>query len=123
MFCLFDHRFLEFIRLFNAREYWKSHEALEKLWLERREDPNRIFYKGLIQLAAALYHVEKANFRGAWPLYESAGRYVALYPSRHLGIDRIPLMDSMRVFIEGREKEGSRTQAERPIISTAFGTE
>lgn len=112
----YESRYLEFIQHFNAREYWESHEVLEKAWLEHRDDPNSTFYKGLIQLAASLYHVEKGNWKGAWSLHQSASGYLAQYPEKHLGIDTPLLLRGIREFIAGREKEGSRTRAKRPMI-------
>lgn len=112
----YDHRYLEFIHLFNTQKYWHAHEALEHLWLENRECSDRTFYKALIQLAAVLYHVEKTNFTGAWALFDSASRYLADYPNDHLGIKTGELLEAIRKFTEGRQKEGSRTGAVRPII-------
>ncbi len=112
----YDRRYLEFIHLFNTQKYWHAHEALEHLWLENRECSDRTFYKALIQLAAVLYHVEKGNFTGAWALFESAGRYLSEYPKDHLGISAGKLIEQVRIFTAGRQKEGSRTEAVRPII-------
>ena len=112
----FDSRYLEFVRLFNTREYWHAHEVLENLWLEQRENPDRIFYKAMIQLAAVLYHVEKENFTGAWSLFASAGGYLSQYPQEHLGIHSGKLLTSINCFVTAREKQGLGSKAERPII-------
>ena len=55
------HRFLE---LFNAREYWESHEVLEGPWREGGSD----FYQGLI-----LYAREVLNKTGVVSWYETTG--------------------------------------------------
>ena len=112
----FDSRYVEFVRLFNTREYWHAHEVLENLWLEQRENPDRIFYKAMIQLAAVLYHEERNNFTGAWALFESASRYLSQFPLEHLGIDSGKLLGAVQNFTSSREKEGLGSKAERPII-------
>lgn len=112
----YDPRYLEFIRLFNTREYWHAHEVLENLWLADQSSPDRIFYKAMIQLAAALFHVEKGNFTGAWSLFESARGYLSQYPLTHLGIERVGFLQSIEAFVSGRQKEGLSTKAKRPMI-------
>jgi hypothetical protein len=53
------------IDCFNAQEYWECHEELEHVWLEDRNDPARLIYWAIIQVAASLYHVEQENIIGA----------------------------------------------------------
>ncbi|MBI4970794.1 MAG: DUF309 domain-containing protein [Candidatus Omnitrophica bacterium] len=112
-----DSRYQEFIRLFNTKQYWHAHEVLEQLWLADRQSADRAFYKGLIQLAAVLYHVEKGNFTGAWALFNSANRYLSQYPEQHLGIWRGKLLHTIREFAEICQKEGLGTAVARPIIN------
>lgn len=57
--------------LFNRRYYWETHEVLEGLWL-RSIGKEKIFYQGLIQAAAALYHVLNSNPQGVIKLADSA---------------------------------------------------
>ncbi len=47
-----DARLREGLRLFNDRQFFDCHEALEALYLDS-EAPNKPFLEGLIQLAAA----------------------------------------------------------------------
>ena len=53
---------LEGIALFNRGEFWDAHEAWEGVWagLPKGSDERR-FYQGLIQLAAAFLHRERAR--------------------------------------------------------------
>ncbi len=44
--------------MFNAREYWESHEAWEDLWREGNPT-ERLFYQGLIQVAAGFVKIQK----------------------------------------------------------------
>ncbi|MFQ5912671.1 MAG: DUF309 domain-containing protein [Nitrospinota bacterium] len=54
----FDERAREGVALFNAREYWESHEAWEDVWREGNPT-ERFFYQGLIQVAAGFVKVQK----------------------------------------------------------------
>ncbi|HUP66092.1 MAG TPA: DUF309 domain-containing protein [Thermoanaerobaculia bacterium] len=58
-------------RLFNDRHWWHAHEAWEELWLEAEGDL-RTATQGLIQLAAAAYHLERSNIGGATRLLSTA---------------------------------------------------
>jgi predicted metal-dependent hydrolase/bacterioferritin-associated ferredoxin len=64
------------ISLFNRKYYWETHEVLEKIWLEEQGEV-KLFYQGLIQAAAALYHVLNNNPKGVIKLAESAKEKLA----------------------------------------------
>lgn len=55
---------LEGIRLFNARQFFEQHEALEEAWLAE-PGPVRDLYRGILQVGVGFYHLERQNFRGA----------------------------------------------------------
>ncbi len=74
------HRFLE---LFNAREYWESHEVLEGPWREGGSD----FYQGLILYASAFVHAQRGNAHGVGAQLEKAERKLAGYRPCYLGVD------------------------------------
>ncbi len=82
----YDPRYLKGIELFNAREFFEAHEAWEELWLEL-PTPDRRFYQGLIQAAAAFLKVETNSHRGALSLYESARRYLEPFQPSFQGLD------------------------------------
>ena len=75
------HRFLE---LFNAREYWESHEVLEGPWREWGSD----FYQGLILYASAFVHAQRGNPRGIRAQLEKAERKLARVPAMLPGCRR-----------------------------------
>lgn len=54
---VFPAAYVEFFRLFNAREFWESHEVLEQPWRANRSD----FYQGLIIYASAFVHAQRGN--------------------------------------------------------------
>jgi hypothetical protein len=57
-----------FAECWNREKFFEAHEALEGLWVRTR-DPGQ---QGLIQLAAALYHVQRGNMKGARTMIERA---------------------------------------------------
>ncbi|NUO78470.1 DUF309 domain-containing protein [candidate division KSB1 bacterium] len=52
------------LELFNAGEYWESHEAWERIW-QRHTEPWRFFIQGLIQAAAAHHQLRRGIQYGA----------------------------------------------------------
>lgn len=54
--------------------FWHAHEVWEERWRESGDD----YYKGLIQLAAALFHLRRRNERGAARLLRTSQEYLAL---------------------------------------------
>lgn len=78
--------YLEGLRLFNAEDFFESHEVLEELWAET-EDDDKKFYQGLIQVAVALLHFGNENLGGARKVYTSARRYLEPYGPEHQGLD------------------------------------
>ena len=57
-----------------AGRFWHAHEVWEERWRETGDD----YYKGLIQLAAALFHLRRRNDRGAQRLLRTSQEYLAL---------------------------------------------
>ena len=74
------HRFLE---LFNAQEYWESHEVLEGPWRDEGSD----FYQGLILYASAFVHAQRGNPRGVGAQLVKTERKLGGYRPCYLGID------------------------------------
>ena len=72
-----------FLELFNAQEYWESHEVLEGPWREGGSD----FYQGLILYASAFVHAQRGNPRGVGAQLEKAERKLAGYRPCYLGVD------------------------------------
>ena len=91
-------QYVEGIRLFNAGEFWHAHEQWEACWLAAGE-PDGLFYKGIIQAAAALVHWQRGNPRGLRRNWEKARpKLVALPPSMH-GLNLRALIDGMDRFV------------------------
>ncbi len=73
--------------LFNRGEFWHAHEAWENVWKERPE-PSRIFFQGIIQLAAA-YHLlfVKQRYGGMIRNLEKAEEKLQLFPDVFLNVN------------------------------------
>ena len=74
------------IILFNAGLFFECHEFLEGVW-RATAGPDRDFYHGIIQVAAAFYHFEKGNQHGARTLLGKALAKLERYRPRHLGVN------------------------------------
>jgi predicted metal-dependent hydrolase len=75
----------EYVRLFNAGEFFEAHEALEQEW--HRQKRSNDCLKGLIQLAAAFVHVKKRNWTGAASLLANGRRLIAPFLPVYQGLD------------------------------------
>ena len=92
------------IELFNSGKFWHSHEAWEQLWLRRTED-ERLFFQGLIQLAAAYHHLMvKQSFQGLMNNFEKAYKKLEVFQPEYLGVLVTPLLE----FIEQGKAEAER---------------
>ena len=74
------------VRLFNGREHWESHEAWEQVW-RRHTEPSRIFFQGLIQLAAAYHQLQRGIYHGTVKHYNNSYFKLKQFPRRFLGVD------------------------------------
>lgn len=72
--------------LFNSGAYWESHEAWEQVW-RRCDAPSRIFFQGLIQLAAAYHQLFRGVYHGVVKHLNNADAKLSQFPDRFLGAD------------------------------------
>jgi uncharacterized protein len=91
----------EFVELFNEEKFFEAHEVLELLW-RKTKSPDRDFYQGLIQLAAALVHIQKGTPPGAEDLYAKAAKHLSKYPSYHCGLDCGKILADVRNAIDSK---------------------
>lgn len=87
---LTDEDITEYLRgweLFNHREYWHAHESWEAVW-KRHPEPPRLFFEGIIQLAAA-YHLltVKQRYRGTMGNFAKAEEKLRLFEGRTPKVD------------------------------------
>ncbi len=109
-----DPRLLEGVRLFNAEAYFESHEVWEALWHDIGGE-EREFLQGLIQLAAAYYHLRRRNRSGADYLYERARHRLARWAPAHVGIDIAAFLAQVDLEFSGAGESELRTSSP-PVI-------
>ncbi len=76
----------EAARLLADGRYLEAQQAFEALWREG-EDPDRDLYRGWVLLAAALFHRDRGNHRGAELCFARAERRWTGYSLGAGGID------------------------------------
>lgn len=89
----------EGVRLFNEGRYWHAHEAWEDIWLDS-SGPARLVLQSLIQMAAALYHVERDNPGGATRLFTAAEEKLRRVPEPGLKLDRDEILERLKTGSE-----------------------
>jgi predicted metal-dependent hydrolase len=72
------------------------------VWLAVQE-PEKTFLQGLIQVAAAFYHLQRGNCAGTISLLQSALRRLDRYPEVFAGVVVAPLRVAIRSWLEAFE--------------------
>ncbi len=90
--------YLEGIRRFNEGQFWHAHEAWEEAWKAEQDAATRLFYKGIIQTAAALVHWQRGNPRGLHLNWQKARPKLARLPETMMGLDLRRLIGEMDRF-------------------------
>ena len=96
------------IELFNEGRFWHAHEAWEEIWKEHAED-GRIFFQGLIQLAAGYHQLSRGITRGFVTHIRQAREKLALFPENFLDVNvaaLLILIDANLSIIEGKSSLG-----------------
>jgi predicted metal-dependent hydrolase len=108
------------IELFNAGRFWEAHEAWETAWIPDRHGPDRGFFKGLIQVAAACLHYRRGNGRGALNKWRSGAAFLRPYLPHHRGIDLALLVKAVDAAVAALEhaQPGEWPQLGLPVIRT-----
>ncbi len=65
--------------LFNKGKFWHAHEAWEEVWKQRPEK-SRIFFQGIIQLAAAYHLLAQGRHGGMTKNFDKAEKKLRLFP-------------------------------------------
>ena len=91
--------------LFDAREYWHAHEALEEAWLEE-PGPIRHLYQGILQAGVVYLHVQRQNYRGVVKVHHRCRRWLDPFPAHCRGIDVGQLRADLDAVMEEVERLG-----------------
>src|SRR3712207_1208912 len=90
--------YLAGIQLFNDGRFWHAHEEWETAWRASDDPQIRLFYKGIIQTAAALVHWQKGNPRGLLRNWRKARAKLVELPPEVMGLNIQHLVVSMDRF-------------------------
>jgi predicted metal-dependent hydrolase len=74
------------IYLHMERDFFECHEVLEEYWKSIPDSPMRQAWRGLIQIAVALYHQRRGNIAGARKMLESAIHNISKRDMEQLGL-------------------------------------
>jgi uncharacterized protein len=96
--------YLEGIRLFNAGHYWHAHEQWERCWLAS-SGQDAIFYKAIIQAAAALVKWQQGNPRGLRLNWAKSRARLDALPPRYGGLDLDALRERLDALAGGAAVE------------------
>ncbi len=97
---LSDEEWKEYVhalKLFNTKYFWECHEVLEDIWMTKQA-PLKTFLQGIIQSAAAFYHVLGENPRGVIKLSQDAQNKFLNFSDSHLGVDLVALKAALVRF-------------------------
>jgi len=98
--------------LFSCTKYWHAHEAWEAVW-KRHPEPSRLFFEGIIQLAAA-YHLltVKRLYRGTMGNFAKAEEKLRLLEGMFPGVDVAAFLGvDVRLLLQ--DISAARTEIER----------
>ena len=116
-----DERFKRGLELFNREEFFESHEVIEGLWRETK-DEFRDFYQGVIQAAAAMHHLKRGTLPGGISVFESAVERLKRYPSVTMGLNVRKLIDDMKMCFDLAQQTNSN-QVNFPQAEFNFDSE
>ncbi len=105
----------EGLRCYRSREFFAAHEHWESVWLATK-GPEKAFLQALIQLAAALHHIQRGNPRGAASLLRSALQRLEPHPLLFGGIAVSSLREEIREWLQELETGAARPELAVPQI-------
>jgi len=90
--------FEEAIAQFNNGDYYNCHDTLEAIWNDAWQS-DRAFYKGILQIAVGLYHLQNQNWHGASILLGEGTSRLPEYLPEYYSIDVESLLeDSLEIL-------------------------
>jgi predicted metal-dependent hydrolase len=113
-----DPRLIQGIHEFNRGLFFECHETLEAIWLEEHGE-DRLFYQGIIQIAAGYYKVEQGVLIGAIKLWRTGLEKLEPYGPAHLGVDLASLVEPTKknlALAEAAERQGATAELRAPAI-------
>ena len=94
-----DSRFEIGMKLFNSRQWYKSHDVFEEIWHETGGSERQLL-QGILQVAVAQVHLENSNLNGATILYGEALGRLKNFQLNNLGLDVVGLCNCIAQRLE-----------------------
>lgn len=113
-----EELFQRAVQLFNNREFFECHEALEEAWMPER-GARRLFLQGLIHLAVGFHHSQRGNLAGASRQLRKGLYKLDAYVPTCEGIDTARLYREVLSVLD--RVEAGEVVADYPQIHTASG--
>lgn len=110
---------LEGLRLFNRREFYEAHEAIEPEWHAERR-PVRRLYQGVLQIAVGFMHALRGNHRGALLLLADGIEKTSGFLPACLGLDTARLVTESRICLEELRRLGPERLRELTVEAMPF---
>ena len=92
----------EGLKCYRDGEFFETHEHWESVWL-RCVEPEKTFLQALIQIAAALHHLQRGNCAGAESLMRRAQRRLRPYPATFGALDVETIRQCLDAWIAALE--------------------
>lgn len=99
-----NDEFYKGVACFNQGKFYEAHEHWEKIWLKTKGE-GRLFYQGIIQLAACGHHFKRGKIKEANQQFNKANEKLNLYSENSHGVNVDQLLFDMREWIEGRQNQ------------------
>ncbi len=90
---------IEGLKLFNTKNFFEAHEALEDAWREEKGGVRNL-YRGILQAAVVYLHIRRGNYDGAVKVYERCIKWLKDWPSICRGIQVGKLRNDLESVIK-----------------------
>lgn len=95
------------IALFNQREFYACHDALEAIWNDA-VSADKNFYQGILQIAVGLYHLGSKNWHGAAILLGEGISRLRYYQPDYENVDVASLIDDSAKLLTTLQTVGAK---------------
>lgn len=102
---------LEGLALFNLKDYFEAHEALENAW---RAEPGQVreLYQGILQVAVTYLHIQRGNYEGAIKVSARCQSKLEAWPDTCRGVAIAQLRLDLAAVLAALKRLGPRNIAD-----------
>lgn len=103
----------EGIDVFNKEDFYECHEVLEKVWLQD-QGPDRLFYQGIIQVAACFHHISRKKLYEASKVLQLGLEKLKDYPDIYLRLELGTLKNQLKWWEDYLSKVARQEKTDSP---------